>query len=295
MAAEAPMRLLPDSSKESLGILPWVIAVMVYLCALAMAGGFGLRGAASNWTADLAQKATLQISAADPANRDTLAGQALAAIAHMDGIANVQMVSKAQIASLLEPWLGTGNVTDDLPVPALIDITLNNGTSADQLAAIESRARTIVPGAKLDTHQQWLGELTTLTRSISWTANLIVVLVALATAAIVAFGTRSGLASHRPTIEILHMMGAPDVLIANEFQRRFLIQGLLGGVIGLLFALMTIFGLGILAQRAGQGLIASVSLSPFIWICLILLPIFSAALTMLTARITVFRALREIL
>ncbi len=294
MASEPPMRLLPDA-KESYGILPWVIAVMVYLCALAIAGGFGLRGAASGWTADLAQKATLQISAPDSADRDKMANLALNAVAHLDGVTHAELVSKAQIASLLEPWLGVGNVTDDLPVPALIDITLASNTSTPQLAAIETQIKTIVPSARLDTHQQWLGQLTTLTQSISWTANLIVLLVALATVAIVAFGTRSGLASHRPTIEILHMMGAPDVLIADEFQRRFLIQGLLGGVLGLVAGLLTIIGLGWLAQRAGQGLIASVSLSPFVWICLLLLPVFAAALTMMTARITVFRALREIL
>ncbi len=294
MATEPPMRLLPDA-KESYGILPWVIAVMVYLCALAIAGGFGLRGAASGWTADLAQKATLQISAPDSAIRDKMANLALTAVTHLDGVANAQLVSKAQIASLLEPWLGVGNVTDDLPVPALIDITLTSNASNVQLAAIETQIKAIVPSARLDTHQQWLGELTTLTQSIGWTANLIVLLVALATVAIVAFGTRGGLSSHRPTIEILHMMGAPDVLIANEFQRRFLIQGLIGGVLGLVAGLITIIGLGWLAQRAGQGLIASVSLSPFVWICLLLLPVFAAALTMLTARITVFRALREIL
>jgi cell division transport system permease protein len=60
-------------------------------------------------------------------------------------------------------------------------------------------------------------------------------------------------------------------------------------------ALVTIFLLGWLAQRAGQGFIASVSLSWMAWLALASLPVLAAVLTMVTARVTVLRALRDIL
>jgi cell division transport system permease protein len=291
--AEPPLRLLPEN-RDSGGILPWVIAAMVYLTALAIAGGFGLRSAASSWTSDLAQTLTVQIPVADAADQQRQTIAALDALRGTRGVLSARPLEAAELNALLEPWLGKGNVSADLPVPALIDVHLDKTAMPDR-ASLEAAIRAVAPSAKVDDHRQWLGQLTGFTRSIEWTANLIVLLVAFATMAIVAFGTRSGLSNHHPTISILHLMGAEDSLIAGEFQRRFLWQGLQGGLVGVLMAFITIAVLGIFARRAGDGLIASISLPWTSWTALLLLPLIAGVLTMLTARWTVHRALREIL
>jgi cell division transport system permease protein len=290
--ATSNLKILPEL-RESGGILPWVIAVMVYLSALAIAGGFGLRSAASGWTSDLTRRVTIQVSESDPAVQNRHAAAIVARLKAEPAVKDAKRLTNAELGALLDPWLGEGSVNADLPVPAMIDVTFKDD-SAD-VAALTTVVKTISAGATLDTHQQWLGQLSLLTRSINWTANLIVLLVAMATVALVAFGTSAGLAAHKPTIEILHLMGADDSLIANEFQKRFLWHGFIGGVAGLALALITIFLLGWLAQRAGQGLIASVSLSWKAWLALLLLPPLAALLTMVTARMTVLRALRDVL
>jgi cell division transport system permease protein len=287
------LKLLPDG-RESAGILPWVIGVMVYLCALALAGGIGLRAAASGWTADLAQTITVQINVPDAAERNRQAALVRNALEGQPGVASVRQLGPKEMAGLLEPWLGAGNLSADLPVPALLDVKLTD-SSAGVIQAIEQRAKAASAAASVDTHQQWLGQLSRFTGSVEWTANLVVLLVALATMAIVAFGTRAGLATHRPTIEILHAMGAEDQLIAREFQGRYLIHGLKGGLIGLVAALGTIFLIGTLAHRIGDGLIGSVVLPWTAWVVLGVLPILAGLLTMATARWTVLRALRETL
>lgn len=294
---EPSLKILPPSKGQN-GILPWVIAVMVYLSALAIAGGFGLRTAAHGWTADVAHRLTVQIMADDQTMRDSRTSKAIALLRDIPGVADVQPLSKQQINALLEPWLGSGNVSEDLPVPAIIDVILtNDGNNRVQssviIKEINDKLKAEVPGAELDTHQQWLGELTQLTNSIAWTANFIVVLVTLATMAIVAFSTRSGLAAHQPTIDILHLIGAPDQLVAREFQRRMGWLGLWGGVIGIVFAAATIGLLGWLARRAGEGLLASVNLSPVLLMVLACLPLFAGLLTLITARLTVLRVLNE--
>jgi cell division transport system permease protein len=292
MTAPAKLRILPEL-RSSGGILPWVIAVMVYLSALAIAGGFGLRSAASGWTSDLTRRVTIQVSETDS---DVQSQKATAIVEQLKADAMVEdarRLSDAELGALLDPWLGEGSVNAELPVPAMIDVTFKDDTA--DMTALSGKVKAISASAVIDTHQQWLGQLSMLTRSINWIANLIVLLVALATVALVVFGTQAGLAAHKPTIEILHLMGAEDGMIANEFQKRFLIYGFLGGVGGLILALITVFLLGWLAQRAGQGLIASVSLSWTAWLALLCLPILAAVLTMFTARLTVLRALRDIL
>jgi cell division transport system permease protein len=290
--AASQLKILPDL-RDSGGMLPWVIAVMVYLSALALAGGFGLRAAASGWTSDLSRRITIQVNENDTAARNQQAAAIVTRLQANDSVAQARRLSDEELGALLDPWLGEGSVKADLPVPAMIDVSFKD--DAADIAGITAAVKSISASATVDTHQQWLGQLSLLTRSINWTANLIVLLVALATVALVAFGTRAGLAAHKPTIEILHLMGAEDGMIASEFQRRFLWHGFIGGVAGLALALVTIFLLGWLAQRAGQGLIASVSLSWKAWAALALLPPLAAVLTMLTARVTVLRALRDVL
>jgi cell division transport system permease protein len=290
---EAPLRLLPEA-RESGGILPWVIAAMVYLTALAVAGGFGLRNAAQGWTADLQQTITVQIAAPDAQTREGQTQAALDALKSTPGVISARALSPAELSSLLEPWLGTGNISADLPVPALIDVKLDETKSLD-MDSLGQALRAVAPDALIDTHQQWLGQLSSLTRSIVWTANLVILLVTFATIAIVAFGTRSGLANHQSTISVLHMMGAEDALIASEFQRRFLIHGLQGGIVGVLLGIITIAIIGMLAKRAGDGLIGAIGLPWTTWVVLALLPILAGVITMFTARLTVHRALQEIL
>lgn len=290
--APSKLKILPEL-RDSGGILPWVIAVMVYLSALAIAGGFGLRAATSGWTSDLSRRVTIQVSETETAVQSQKAEAIVARLKAEPTVKDARRLTDAELGALLDPWLGAGSVNAELPVPAMIDVTLKDDST--DMAALGLKVKAISSTAIVDTHQQWLGQLSLLTRSINWIANLIVLLVALATVALVAFGTQAGLAAHKPTIEILHLMGAEDSMIASEFQKRFLIHGFLGGIGGLVLALVTIFLLGWLAQRAGQGFIASVSLSWIAWLALASLPVLAAVLTMATARVTVLRALRDIL
>jgi cell division transport system permease protein len=283
-------KLLPEG-REARGILPWVIAVMVYLCALAVAGGFGLRAAASHWTSDMASRATVQISSESQAERERQAVLVIERLSAHPAVAAARRLTQDDVAALLEPWLGQGASSEDLPIPTLIDLTLKS--TDENMEALATDIRAVAPEAVLDTHQQWLGQLSAFTRSIEWTGNLIVLLVALATVALVAFGAQAGLAQHRHSIEILHLIGAEDSLIAREYERRFFWHGLYGGFGGLALALLTIFLLGFLARRAGQGLIGAVELSLPIWIALACLPLLAALLAMFTARVTVHRALQD--
>src|SRR5262249_23966360 len=65
----------------------------------------------------------------------------------------------------------------------------------------------------------------------------------------VAFAARASIATNRPVIEVLHLIGAKDSCIAAHFQRHFLQLGLKGGLIGGGSA-MALFALAGLASRS---------------------------------------------
>lgn len=284
---------LPEG-RESHGVLPWVIAVMVYLMVLAVAGGIGIVNATRDWSSGLKRSWTVQILTADGEPRQSEMQAAIRFLANRQGISDVTALSDTQARALLEPWLGAESQNADLPVPGLIDVALQPGASLDA-RAVEAELKAYAPSARIDDHEQWLVQLKDFARGLQSLAYLIVGLVTLATIAIVAFSTRAGLSSHRATIEILHLMGAEDSQIAREFQWRYMIHGFKGSLAGAVVGLVTVIGIGALAQRLGGGLVGSATFEPWNWAVLALLPLVAAIITMVTARWTVHRALAEFL
>ncbi|RMF11813.1 MAG: cell division protein [Alphaproteobacteria bacterium] len=271
-------------------LLPWVIAVMVFLSGIALASALGVHDAVANWASDLGRRLTVQVVAADPADRDAQAAAAEALLASTPGVETVNRLDLGAITALLEPWLGKGNVGDDLPLPVLIDVTL----APDRLintAALARQLREVAPDAALDTNEQWLSRLHAVAGMVEGTAVTVVGLVTLATVAIVIFGTHAGLAAHRETIETLHIIGARDNLIAGEFQVRFLKLGLKGGLIGLVAAGVTLVLGRSFLRSLGGGILDKVTLEPGDLVVLLVLPLAAGVIAMFTARLTVLRAL----
>lgn len=290
--AFAPIRFLPKGGIAG-GALPWVIGVMVYLCGLAAGFGLAVNAAVGDWAASLSREISVQVVHPDAAERQAQADAAMAVLEKTPGIAAVTPVSDAEAAALLEPWLGAGNVTADLPIPILLDVRLAPGVAID-VTALEAAVKAAAPAAALDDHERWLTRLNRLAGALETVAAAVVGLIFAATAAIAAFGTRAGLASHKDSIEIMHHMGAEDRVIAGEFRHRFMVQGLKGGIGGIVFAAATLLITDRFAEQLGRGLIPALDLSAYEWLALALLPVFAALLTRLSAQITVRRELAKL-
>ena len=293
MSLKPAIRFIPKG-RENGSLLAWVIAVMVYLCGLALAGGFGVKNTFSGWTSELTQSISIQITAEHRAERERQTGEALALLLQTPGIATARSLNDDELADLLEPWLGTGGLTEDLPVPAMIDVTLTQGATLN-LEALAAQIRTVAPDARLDDHQQWIGRLVDLAGAVEWTAAGIVLLIVLSTVAVVMLGTQAGLAAHRDSIEIMHLVGAEDKTIWAEFRYRFMSHGLKGGLVGLVLAAGTVSLLIRLAARLGSGIVPQFDLALWQWAVLAALPFFAALLAVLTARFTVIRALARLM
>jgi cell division transport system permease protein len=284
----ADRRLLPEGRLA--GPMPWVIAIMMFLTALAAAGGLAMASAAGRLGEGLGRRVTVQVVAADPQRREAEAAAAMAALAAQPGVANVHRVTDGDMAALLKPWLGDSGLDRDLPLPAMIDADLTSYARA-QIGTIRTAVTAAAPDARLDDHAQWIGPLVTLIHSLGWLAGGIVALMAGATAAAVVLAARAALNTHRGTIDVMHLMGATDVQVARLFQRRIALDALFGGTVGLLSAIVVILLIGRSLGQIGAGLIGSVGLSFGGWAILLLLPVASVLLSLAVARVTVLRAL----
>jgi cell division transport system permease protein len=281
---------LPLQGDPSQRHLPWIIAVMVFLAALAVAGVLGLDGALDRWDQGLRGTLTVQVSPDGETEASVRVAAALEVLAATEGVARAEALSDADIAALLEPWLGAGNVSPELPVPSLIDVHLAPGVDVD-LDLLAARLVAAAPGARLDDHSVWLDEMVRLARSVQVVAAVVVFVIVVAAIAIVVFTTRTGLAVHHDVIEVLHLVGARDSYIARQFQAQALLLGLRGGFLGLGLAAIILFLLSRTAGSLEGPFLPGFALGAGAWSTLVLLPLLAAAITTLTARTTVMRAL----
>jgi len=208
-----------------------VVAIMTFLASLTTGAVMLVRAAASDWQADVAREVTIQIRPA--AGRDIEADIAkAAAIARaVPGVAEVRPYSKEETRRLLEPWLGTGLQLDDLPMPRIVVVRIASGTAPD-LAQLRQALTEQVPGASLDDHRGFVERMRAMAGAAVVGGIGVLVLVIVATILSVTFATRAAMATNRPVIEVLHLIGARNSFITGHFQRHFLQLGLKGGVIG---------------------------------------------------------------
>lgn len=223
-----------------------VVAIMTFLASLTTGVVMLVRAAANEWQADVAREVTIQIRPA--AGRDIEADVAkAAAIARASpGVSEVRPYSREETMQLLEPWLGTGLPLDDLPVPRVIVVRIASGAAPD-LAQLRQALGDEIVGASLDDHRGFVARMRAMSGAVLAGGVGVLLLVFAATVLSVTFATRAAIATNRPVIEVLHLIGAKDDFIAGHFQRHFLQLGLKGGLIGggaaiALFALAELAG-----------------------------------------------------
>ncbi|MEQ9361165.1 MAG: cell division protein [Rhodospirillales bacterium] len=281
-------------NEDTLGrFLPWLIAFMVFLSALALAGMLILNDAVKRWDTGLNATISVQVPPGANAREDEQRlGQVLAVLAAKPGVERYETLPKDRLFELLKPWIGEAGQVQDLPIPMLIDVTVDRGAVLDgQSLAKELQAR--VPGVSVDDHRVWLSQLVRLVTVIQALAWAVLGLIALATVGTVVFTTRTGLAIHREAIEVLHLIGAQDAYIARQFAARALGLGLKGGFLGLALAVPTLAGIGYLALETGASMVPKVDLGVLKVLGFLTLPVAVALLAMLTARSTVMRNLKR--
>lgn len=295
-----PRADLPVAEDGTGHFLTIMVAVMVFLAALAMAGTFSVHRVVDRWNHDVSGTLTVQVMPAEGGleeskiRTDADVAKVIDVLRVEPGVIRAEALSEDRLKALMEPWLGSPDMVMDLPLPRLIDVTLNDRLPVD-LDGLADRLKQMVPGVTLDDHRLWLAKLVDLAEGLATLAWVVLGLVTGATSVAVVQVTRSSLATHRPVIEVLHLIGAHDDYIARQFALRALVLGLMGGMVGLMLALPAIVGIGYLARNIEGGFVPEVSLSALHWLCVVALPGMAGGVAMLTTRLTVLRALSRML
>jgi len=274
-------------------LMPWLVAMIVYLAGLSLAGMMSLASAVERWDNGLKGTVTIQV----PPGNSRVSGDAmkklLPILRNTPGVIAARALGKAETATLLEPWLGKGVGGDNLPLPRLIDVKVRTNIGPD-LKALANILSVAVPGTVIDDHQKSLNRLITFAKAVELVAIAIVLLVALAAVVTIVFITRTGLAIHHDGIELLHLMGAQDGYVSRQFQAEALGLGLKGGAIGFGLTAITVVALSHMAGAVGAGLLPRLNLSLGQWLALAGVPLGITAIVMITTHVTVISDLKRL-
>ena len=299
-AGDGAMPLVPAASISGRALVT-VIAIMTFLAGLTAGAAQLVFAASSEWRSSVATEITIQVRPVTGRNVDQDVARAAALARATDGVEAVRAYTREESERLLEPWLGSGLAFDELPIPRLVVVKLQEGRSAD-LASLRKALSDQVRNAVLDDHRVWTQRLAAMAHSIVLLALGVLVLVLTATALTVAFATRGAMAGNRDIIEVLHFVGASDGYIADEFQRHFLRLGLEGGALGggaaVLFFVVAQIGAGSWTATPGgdqvEALFGGFVLEGMGYLAVVVVAVCVALLTGLVSRRTVRRTLRTI-
>jgi cell division transport system permease protein len=209
------------------------------------------------------------------------------------GVLAVRRLTPDDMGHLLKPWLGEAGLMDELPLPTLLDITLDSDHPLD-LAALQIHLDSEVKGVIIDNHGTWFGRLVAAARMVNSLALIVFVLVEIAAAAIVVFVTRTGLEVHHEVVDLMHIIGASDGYIARQFQSHALVLGLKGGTVGLALAAAALLALQFAAGDPGSSLLPDLRLSASQWVAVAAVPLVTAGIAWTAARVTVMKTLRRL-
>jgi len=285
-----PASFLPEADARDPALI-FVVAVLCFLACLTALMVIAGDRAAQGWQNQLTGEATVIVRAQGGETPDAAAARAAEALAAVPGVTEARALEKEKAYELIRPWLGDISDLEDLPVPRLVAVGLDDRKPA-AAEALDRALKAQGIDAIVDDHSVWIEDIRGAAGVVRWIAAAILVLIAGAAAAVVAFATRAGIAARRDVVEVLHLTGAEDAQIASLFELRFARIAAIAGAIGALAA--GVLGGLLRLIGGGQGITPAL---PIAWTDLIAVlpcPVLAALVAAVAARITARRLIERL-
>jgi cell division transport system permease protein len=284
---------LPLAETALTRFLPWTIAALVYLAVLALAVAAVADGALRLYSLR-ARLVTVTLPAVPDAGQSAREiAAALGVLRQTRGVISATLVPTQELEQLVEPWLGDVETSGELPLPRLIDVTLDPQAEPD-LPALKDRLQEVVAGVTIgvearsrDRAERMAGFF----RAWGGGAGVLALLGSLLAVAVI---TRVSLRAQVQIVELLRCMGAPDSYLARQFERYALWSGLRGGLVGFVLAVLTILALLYSSREMELAGSVQLHLRPLDWLLLACVPVVSVLLVTAIARMTAVRGLAQL-
>ena len=280
-------RVVPPSGYTATLTL-FTSAAMAFLAVFALALSLATGRLADRWSSELARSSTVRISA--PAGQMTAQTRAAVEVLRTTpGVAEARVLSEDEQKALLAPWFGPDLPVDSLPIPQLIEV-IEGGDGYD-VEGLRLRLSAEAPGAVLDDHTRWRKPLVKAADRLRSLGFISIVLIALATGAMITLAANAALAANAQVIRVLRLVGAQDEYIAQAFVRRFTLRALTGAAGGSLLGMIAVMFLP--SASVAGGFLTGLGFQGWHWLWPFAIPPLAAGVAFWATRAAAFRSLRE--
>jgi cell division transport system permease protein len=282
---------IPFSTDDSHAFLPWVIGIMVGLAGLLLCLGLTVDG----WMVERHQNYEKRFTVNIPAGLDDLDKKmkvVTEVLQATKGISSVSQVGKDKLQDMLKPWIGRNSSLENLPLPTVLDVTMDNNAIVN-LGELQTKLAIVISGIEIDSHEQWVANFSDFSATLSYLVIILAVLIISGLSLTIAFTSRAALKLHARTINLLHSIGAEDRYISRQFQRDACRLTLYGTVPGCIAAGLIYWATGLYMKSLGSSMLPSLAMHLPHFVLLLALPLACAAIAWITARYSVLQQLQH--
>ncbi|MEM9104234.1 MAG: ABC transporter permease [Pseudomonadota bacterium] len=281
--------------------LMFVISIMSFLACLTLGAVIMIQDTASSWQSQISREITIQIKPEPGIDLEAELAKARDIALSFTGTTDATIIDTDATARLLEPWLGEGLDIDELPVPRLVIVTIDEASPPD-FVGMRKALDESVENVFLDDHRTWVDRLVAMANTTVIIGLGVLALVFMATVLTVVFATRGALSGNHHIVEVLHFVGAEASFVAAKFQRHFFLIALKGALAGGLaasatFALASVWARTSIATPESDqatALFGGFTMGAGGYVGALAIVVITAVLTAMTTRITVIRTIMEI-
>lgn len=176
----------------------------------------------------------------DKSVNDEATGGLISQVEALEGIENVNYISRDNALSEFREWSGFGSALDmlsDNPLPALAIVTLKTDfRGSDDMVSLRESIRSIQGVNDVKTDDSWFSRLSALTKLVGNISGTIAALMVIAVFLVIGNSVRLNIFSRRETISIMKLIGATDGFILRPFLNGGMLLGLFGAVLSLIMS-----------------------------------------------------------
>lgn len=288
---------LLDTRHDNARTLMTVLIIMAFLASLALVFALSAKRLQTNWQHELDRTATLQVMIENSDVRDLKITSVMTILETEFPDASLKAIEHEEAKALLRPWLGSIDLPEDLPIPALIAIEFDKMDKLDDTHILDMQSLKSKLAAEglivdIDDHSRWSSQISRTGQGLWLSALAMLSLIFFACAAVSAFATQAALSAQRDIIRVLLQVGASDSFVTKLFIIQAGKRGLISGVIGVTIGAVICFVLR-LRRNSETALLPdlTLNLTDVFWLLLLALTI--GILCALAAGLTSFRLLRQ--
>ncbi|EIB97421.1 MULTISPECIES: permease-like cell division protein FtsX [Pantoea] len=228
---------------------------------------------------------------------DSAAENVVAQLKQVEGVDNVNYLTREEALNEFRNWSGFGGAMDMLeqnPLPAVAIITPKlNFQNSDTMQSLRDRVTKVQGVDEVRMDDSWFARLAALTGLVGQIASMIGVLMIVAVFLVIGNSVRLSIFARRDTINVQKLIGATDGFILRPFLYGGALLGFSGAVLSLLLSEVLVLRLQSVVASVATVFGTTFSLEGFSWDEALLLLLIAAIIGWVAAWLATVQHLRR--